>query len=61
MNKHIKAVSVMVEKRKQRKCLCFLLTIFHHFDVFYEVMNNHLTYNIILDNNKEVRVQYCAI
>lgn len=23
----------------------FLLTIFHHFDVFYEVMNNHLTYN----------------
>lgn len=39
----------MVEKRVS---LLFLFTIFHHFDVFYEVMNNHLTYNIILDNNE---------
>lgn len=50
---HVKAATIMVEKLKERReILCFfLLTVFHHFDVFYEVMNNHLTYNVIPDDN----------
>lgn len=38
-------------ERDERKSLVFFIGYFSPFDVFYEVMNNHLAYNVIPDHN----------